>query len=96
KAVPYFISYFCNLAKYDVDEYYYDAQSKEVMMEVLGSEKKFFNTSSETFRFDANPFAWNLFNNGTAAQISTFIQSMEYRCQDNLNQLNEVLANVQK
>ena len=96
KAVPYFLSYFCNLAKYDLDEYYFDQQSKEVMLELLGSEKKFLSMSKIAFNFDANPFSWNLFNNGTAAQISTFIQSMEYRCQDSLNQLNEVLTNMEK
>lgn len=96
KAVPYFISYFCNLAKYDLDSYYFDEQSKDVMLELLGTEKKFLAMSEETFHFDANPFAWNLFNNGTASQITTFIQSMEYTCQDKLNQLNEVLVNLNK
>ena len=63
---------------------------------MLGSEKKFLAMSGETFHFDANPFAWNLFNNATASQITTFIQSMEYTCQDKLNQLNEVLVNLNK
>lgn len=96
KAVPYFLSYFCNLAKYDIDTYYFDEQSKEVMLELLGSDNKYQAMSKIAFNFDANPFSWNLFNNGTAAQITTFIQSMEYRCQDNLNQLNDVLANMNK
>ena len=96
KAVPYFISYYCNLAKYNIDEYYFDAQSKEVMLELLNSDEKFVSMSQSALWFDDNPFAWNLFNNGTAAQISTFIQSQEYRCQDAINQLNEVLTNIEK
>ncbi len=96
KAVPYFLSYFCNLAKYNIDEYYYDQQSKEVMTELLGNEKKFLSMSQHALWFDANPFSWNLFNNGTASQITTFVQSMEYLCQDSLIQLNDVLANVEK
>lgn len=96
KAVPYFLSYFCNLAKYDIDTYYFDEQSRELMLELMGAEKKFLGMSHTAFLFEANPFTWNLFNNGTAAQITTFIQSMEYKCQDNLNQLNDVLANMNK
>lgn len=96
KAVPYFISYFCNLAKYNIDEYYYDEQSKEVMTELLGIENQYVSMSQTLFDFEANPFSWNLFNNGTAAQINTFVQSMEYQCQDKLNQMNDVLTNMQK
>lgn len=96
KAVPYFISYFCNLAKYNIDEYYYDEQSKEVMLELLGTEKQYQPMSLVIFNFETNPFSWHLFNNGTAAQITTFIQSMEYQCKDKLNQLNDVLANMHK
>ncbi|MBR3960616.1 MAG: extracellular solute-binding protein [Clostridia bacterium] len=96
KAVPYFLSYFCNLAKYDVDAYYFDEQSKEVALELMGTDNKFLTMSKAAMDFEHNPFSWNLFNNGTAAQITTFIQSMEYKCQDNLTILNEVLANMQK
>ncbi len=46
--------------------------------------------------FDSNPMVWHLYNSATSSQITTFIQQQEYRCQDKLNQMNDVLANMNK
>ena len=81
---------------YNIEDYYFDEQSKEVMLELLGTNNKYFSMSKQAFKFGHKEFGWNLFNNGTAAQITTFIQSMEYMCQDYLNQLNDVLVKLEK
>ena len=94
KAVPYFISWYANLAKYDIDTFYYDEHSKEVFLEAVSLPNRFMTMSSNIFAFDANPFVWHLFNNGASSQVTTFIQQQEYRCQDKLNQMNEVFANM--
>ena len=92
KAVPYFISWYGNLAKYDIDTFYYNEQAKEVFQTMVVEPNRAMSMSNSIFSFDANPFVWNLFNNGASSQITTFIQQQEYRCQDKLNQWNEILS----
>ena len=94
KAVPYFISWYANLAKYDTDTFFYNEQAKEVFEECVALPNRNASMSNSIFQFDANPFVWHLFNNAASSQITTFIQSQEYRCQDKLNQYNEVLSNM--
>lgn len=99
KAVPYFISHYANLAKYDLDEFFYKddnigTQARELFEDMVSQPNRFLNMSATVFDFDANPFVWHLYNNAASSQISTFIQSEEYRCQDKLNQLNDVLKNM--
>ncbi len=99
KAVPYFISHYANLAKYDMDEFFYKddnigTQAREVFEDMVSQPNRMLNMSSNVFDFDSNPFVWHLYNNAASSQISTFIQSQEYRCQDKLNQLNDVLKNM--
>ena len=92
KAVPYFISWYGNLAKYDIDTFYYNEQAKEVFQAMVVEPNRAMSMSNSIFSFDANPFVWHLFNNGASSQITTFIQQQEYRCQDKLNQWNEILS----
>ena len=94
KAVPYFISWYANLAKYDLDTFFYNEQARAVFEEMVAVPNRFLNMSATIFAFDSNPLCWHLFNNAASSQITTFIQSQEYRCQDKLNQYNEVLNNM--
>ncbi len=94
KAVPYFISHYANLAKYDVDTFFYNEQAKAVFEDMVSQPNRFCSMSSVVFTFDANPFIWHVYNNAASSQLTTFIQAQEYRCQDMLNQLNEVLAKM--
>lgn len=99
EAVPYFISHYANLAKYDLDTFFYKddnigTQCREVFEDVVSQPNRCLPMASIIFDFDANPFVWHLYNNAASSQVSTFIQSQEYRCQDKLNQHNEVLANM--
>ena len=94
KAVPYFISWYGNLAKYDLDTFFYNEQARAVFEEMVAQPNRFLNASASIFAFDSNPLCWHLFNNGASSQITTFIQQQEYRCQDKLNQWNEVLNNM--
>ena len=99
EAVPYFISWYANLAKYDLDTFFYKddnigTQCREVFEDMVSQPNRFLAMSAEVFTFDANPFVWHLYTNAASSQLSTFIQSQEYRCQDKLNQLNEVLAHM--
>lgn len=96
KAVPYFIAWYGNLANYDIDTFYFDERSRDIQLELLGAEKQFLSMSDSIFSFEANPFTWHLFNNGTASQITTFIQSMENQAIAKLDELNGVLANMSK
>lgn len=97
KAVPYFISWISNLAKYNLDDFYYDEQSKAVMMELLGVENQFLDLADSEFHFDsADPFVWRLFNFATPTQLTTYIQEQEYLCEDRLTIMNETLASLQK
>lgn len=99
KAVPYFISHYANLAKYDMDTFFYKDdnigdQARKVFEDMVSQPNRFLSMSATVFDFDSNPFVWHLYNNAASSQISTFIQSQEYRCQDKLNQLNDVLKNM--
>ena len=94
KAVPYFISWYGNLAKYDMDAFFYNERAKEVFLEAVSLPNRFTVMSGVIFSFDANPFVWHLFNHAASSQITTFIQNQEYRCQDKLNQFNDVLNNM--
>ena len=99
EAVPYFISHYGNLAKYDLDTFFYKdenigTQCRELFEDMVSQPNRFVSMSNEVFNFDNNPFVWYLYNGSTSSQISTFIQSQEYRCQDKLNQHNEVLAHM--
>lgn len=96
KAVPYFISWYANLSKYDMDSLYYDERCKELFVDLSSRANRFTPMSSNMFSFDANPFVWNLFNNASSSQITTFIQQQEYRCQDKLTQWNDAFANMNK
>lgn len=93
-AVPYFISWYGNLAKYDLDSMYFDEQSREVYEALVQEPNRFMSMSASIFTFDANPFIWHLFNNCASSQITTFIQQEEYKCQDKLDQINDVLARM--
>ncbi len=94
EAVPYFISWYANLAKYDTDTFFYDKRCQEIFEDMVSQPRRHIAISSRVFAFDANPFVWHLYNNAASSQITTFIQSQEYRCQDKLNQWNEVLSNM--
>ncbi len=94
KAVPYFISWYANLAKYDLDTFFYNEQAKAVFEDMVSQPNRQLSMSPTVFTFDANPFIWHLYTNATSSQISTFIQAQEYRCQDKLNQHNDVLKNM--
>ncbi len=94
KAVPYFISHYANLAKYDSDTFFYNEQAREVFEDMVSQPNRHLPMSGSTFDFDSNPFVWHLYTNAASSQISTFIQSQEYRCQDKINQLNDVLKNM--
>ena len=83
KAVPYFISWYGNLAKYDMDAFFYNEHAKEVFLEAVSLPNRFTVMS-----------VWHLFNHAASSQITTFIQNQEYRCQDKLNQFNDVLNNM--
>ena len=96
KAVPYFIAWYANLAKYDMDSFFYDERCKEIFIDLTSRPNRFTGMSSAMFSFDANPFVWHLFNNAASSQITTFIQQQEYRCQDKLNQWNDAFANMNK
>ena len=91
-AVPYFIGYFANLANYEPHSYYYNEQAYDVMMTLLATDNQYQSISRDIFTFETHPFHWNLFNNGTAAQITTFIQSMENQAAAKMEELNQVLA----
>ncbi|MBQ6816040.1 MAG: extracellular solute-binding protein [Clostridia bacterium] len=91
-AVPYFVGYFANLANYEPHTYYYDEQSHDVMMTLLATDNQYQSISRDIFVFESHPFHWNLFSNGTAAQITTFIQSMENQAAAKMEELNQVLA----
>ena len=99
EAVPYFISHYGNLAKYDLDTFFYKddnigTQCREVFEDMVSQPNRFVTMSNGVFTFDSNPFIWHVYNNAASSQLSTFIQSQEYKCQDKLNQHNEVLAHM--
>lgn len=96
KAVPYFISWYANLAMYDLNTFFYDERSKEIYETAVSIENKFSPMTEEIFDFDTSPFIWNLFNSAKSAQITTFIEEQEYKCQDKLNEYNAVLSNMNK
>ena len=96
KAVPYFISWYGNLAKYDTNAFFYNEQTKALFEDMVSQPNRFLNFSAELFAFDSNPMVWHLYNNAASSQITTFIQQQEYRCQDKLNQMNDVLVNMNK
>ena len=96
EAVPYFISWYANLAKYDMDTYYYDEHCQEIFTAMVTYPKRFLAMSDKMFNFDANPLTWNLYTNAASSQITTFIQSQEYRCLDALAQYNDVLSRMNK
>ena len=92
EAVPYFISWYGNLAKYDLKDYFYNDLTIEIFEDMVSQPNRHLSVSEKIFNFDQMPFIWNLYTNATSSQITTFIQSQEYRCQDKLNQWNDVLA----
>ena len=94
EAVPYFISWYGNLDKYDLNTYFYDERSIEIFVEMITQPNRHLSISSNVFDFDQMPFIWNLYTNATSYQVSTFIQSQEYKCQDKLNQWNDVLYSM--
>ncbi len=94
KAVPYFISWYGNLAKYDLDALYVDEQSRAVYEALVQEPNRFISMTSTIFDFDANPFVWYLFNHAASSQITTFIQQQEYKCLDKLTQHNDVLSRM--
>ncbi len=96
EAVPYFIAHYANLAEYNPDTFFHNEQAKAVFEDMVSRPNRFLSMSSSVFEFDNNPFIWHLYNNAASTQITTFIETQEYRCQDKLNQLNEVLYNMDK
>ncbi len=94
EAVPYFISWYANLAKYDPDTFFYNEQAKAVFEDMVSQPNRHLAISNRMFDFDVNPFVWNLYNNATSSQVSTFIQSQEYKCWEKLREWNDVLYNM--
>ncbi len=97
KAVPYFISWYGNLGKYDMDTYFYNEQSCEVFEALVSEPNRFLSMSESLFVFEANDgFIWSLFTHAASSQITGYIQTYEYLCQDALAKHNDVLANMNK
>ncbi len=76
--------------------YYYDEHCQEIFEAMVTHPKRFMTMSDTMFAFDASPLTWNLYTNAASAQVSTFIQSQEYRCLDVLAQYNDVLGKMNK
>ncbi len=99
EAVPYFISHYANLAKYDLDTFFYKdekigTQCKELFEDMVTQPNRFLSMTTTILETEAVPFAWMLYTNATSSQLSTYIQSKEYKCQDLLNQHNDALAHM--
>lgn len=94
EAVPYFISWYSNLAKYDLDTMFYNEHAKAVYEALVSEPNRYLSMASSILAFDTNPFIWHLFNNGASSQVTTFIQGQEYKCKDKLSQWNEVLGHM--
>ncbi len=95
KAVPYFISHYANLDKYDTNTFFYNEQAKAVFEDMVNQPNRFLAMASTVF--DADPdkaVVWSIYNRAPSSQITTYIQEKEYICQDQLRQLNEVLQKM--